>query len=459
MDLDVHSRNANKKKRLVRKLAQLGREQKKIVDEQIKRLIQKQKENKRRLFSGTETEARDVIPGKELQYLEFKFQLDIHGRPPFELSFYFPDIYDMAVQDPSQKAYMNYRKTYWLSIQYFAIMKLSDEDKDLIRRWTQTEDYAITTQLLQIFFKKNCEPRKSMPKSKEDLESIMNTIVSNIIRQKLFPKFIQDWETYEKQQNELQQNQNDTPNQDNSLNALIRRPILNNTTYKELKKILSENNYAKVREAVVAFIKELYRINRLLKPIKDKFCPPDFWDGAGIYVFRGHNDIDYNNPDFDHNSGVFSTSLEFNVAAGFTTVVSNSFMKVKQSKDDEYIKNTVYILKLSYESNALFTMPLSRFDHELEITLLPDNEEAFMQSLQDCMHLTVDDILCKSTAPLQSDDMVLDGEVRDTMRRVHSVKERGIRFEDDTISFVHCDSWYILSPDTGYILKVVKTYE
>jgi len=150
-------------------------------------------------------------------------------------------------------------------------------------------------------------------------------------------------------------------------------------------------DYKETKTVVYAYLSELFRIQQEVKEDVNAFCSESFWDKAAIYVFRGHNDADYEKPYFDHNNFVASTSLRFSIAANFAKPLHTSAYKRNMPGDTGTDKSTVYIYKMSGASNVLFTQPFTKHV-EYEMTLFPDDQSAFLESLTRYMDFSLEEI-------------------------------------------------------------------
>ncbi|EKX43915.1 hypothetical protein GUITHDRAFT_140058 [Guillardia theta CCMP2712] len=137
--------------------------------------LSKKGKNRTVTFFQTNTHrVDDAIPGiHEQKYVESIQKLEVmlndKNEPPMFLRFYFPDLYQMVLQDPTKTVYENENKREFLLIQKRIIDELDERDKLVLKAWTYNGNNAIN-RLLTYLFDTKCIKMFKLELKQEDID-------------------------------------------------------------------------------------------------------------------------------------------------------------------------------------------------------------------------------------------------------------------------------------------------
>lgn len=360
-----------------------------------------------------EVKTYDTFPISHTAYLSTSnsVRLDSKKRPPFMLSFYSPDLYDMILQDPTQDEYQNYKRFYWITIQLETVTRLLPRERNLINQWTAKDDYKTIQIILELFFDKQCmkQPLKTDSTCELDFSRYIDNLLYNIITQQQFLQYFQ---------------------------------FPDGSTFLQKKEYLSQDGYKPIRTMTYHYIRDIFHIIQKVNADVNKHCTPEFWEDANIYIFRGHE----SNPEdcfLDENSCPFSTTLQFETARNF----------IKSLHTSDRVQSQLYIYKLGRDSNAIYVQPISGHK-EYEVLRFPDHKTEYMASLQPSLDMDLSAIQARFLQPKRSHMRTRSQIWREPAR----FRPWYVRSTDTSTFIIRHDTLTYSGAKYDYTLQCVKTF-
>lgn len=309
------------------------------------------KKNESVLNNNNKIILRQVFPlsyDSDVVY-QYSTYIKSNKKPPKFLSYYFPDLYSMILNDNKQEIYFNNMKYEFLNVQKKLIEDLDSFGKTIISSWTYQGDSAING-ILTLLYQLNCtnlfDNINTIEEYNKKLDDAIIYLYNVELFQDLFYKFLK--ETY--------------------------RPNINPLEY------FKDNSFYNLKKFLIDYIESLYNISEYLKYETNNILGEDFIDNANIYLFRGQNDLSYKNCKEADIECIRSTSVNFLAALNFTkNIKTNTHNYDYLSK--KFVDGNLYIYRLKSTMSYIYMEPISEFPEELEMLLLPTDKIAFLSML------------------------------------------------------------------------------